>query len=43
MLDLLLNGTEALTLMNESILTAAKSGIYSGAYRAVELAVAGRA
>lgn len=38
MLSLLMNGTEALTLMNESILIAHKSGVYSGAYRAVALA-----
>lgn len=39
MLDLLLNGKEALVMMNESILAANKIGIYSGAYRAVELAI----
>lgn len=38
MLSLLMNDTEALTLMNESILSAHKSGVYSGAYRAVALA-----
>ncbi len=39
MLDLLLNGKEALTMMNEAILSADKIGTYSGAYRAVELAL----
>ncbi len=41
MLDLLLNGREALTMMNESILRAKAAGVYSGAYRAVQLATDG--
>ncbi len=39
MLDLLLESREALTLMNSQIMRAGSSGIYSGAFRAVELAV----
>jgi hypothetical protein len=39
MLNLLLNKKEALTMMNGAILSAYKTGTYSGAYRAVELAV----
>ncbi len=39
MLGVLLEGKEALTMMNEAILDANRIGIYSGAYRAVELAV----
>ena len=42
MLDLLLNKKEALTIMNQAILSANKIGTYSGAYRAVELALANK-
>jgi hypothetical protein len=39
MLGLLLNGKEALRLMNDNIRAAAAAGVYSGAYRAVDLAL----
>ncbi len=39
MLDLILNGKEALVMMNAAILSANRIGTYSGAYRAVELAL----
>jgi len=39
MLDLLLESREALVMMNKAILSANRMGTYSGAYRAVELAL----
>lgn len=43
MLSFLMENSEGLRLMNTSILSANKAGLYSGAYRAVELAVKGEA
>ncbi len=39
MLDLLLEGKESLVMMNKAILAANRIGTYSGAFRAVELAL----
>jgi len=40
MLNLLLDDGEGLAMMNDAILAAARSGCYSGAYRAVDIALA---